>query len=93
MGRRTDDLCPVGVRYHLVSPAYSRRQVSPRSVQVLGIRRYGTVMREVLRFLSSSAIFRESEAQVSTPSHPVFGIAGIAGITEYRPERTSLSPI
>jgi hypothetical protein len=47
------------VRYHLVSLHVPARQVSPRSVRFEVSEVMTTVMRASLRFLSSSAVFRE----------------------------------
>ena len=82
---------PFSDRYHLVSLHVPARQDSPPSVGFEVSEVVTTVMRVFFRFLPSSAVFRELREQVSTLSHSLFGITGIAGITEYQSERADLS--
>jgi hypothetical protein len=82
---------PFSDRYHLVSLHFPARQDSPPSVGFEVSEVVTTVMRAFFRFLPSSAVFRELREQVSRPSHSLFGITGIAGITDIS-RREQVSP-
>jgi len=74
--------------YHSMFPP---RQFSPRSVRFEVSEVMTSVMRVSLRFSHPALFFVSCREQVSTPSHSLFGITGIAGITEYQSERAGLS--
>jgi len=73
--------------YHSMFPP---RQFSPRSVRFEVSEVMTSVMRVSLRFSHPALFFVSCREQVSTPSHSLFGITGIAGITEIQWERAGL---